>query len=369
MRRVSVSDPRSSFSVILRELHAHAFPLYTHADCQLSPFSNQIESETFDLAGHSSSTIQKQFRDALSEPLPLSEMIRLTFITGAGKLGRQKYDEGAARAITSTLRDVGYEEDRGASAVLECAGTFKMQHDTGKNLKTVVVFPKVTGVGEGELAGGPKGSLIPVGTPEHRLAHSSINVFQANIESKCQTWSQKKGCAVALEALKEIVQPLDNKLMTGTPLTEIEQECYDSVSLASLEEKLAHVKKLMHKQVDNGLVTAQERTTFLHQVGERLQTLTTDIAEAEKQGKMKRVENLTAAKAKTQERKAMLTNISPKPAPPLKNEQQINTLRQELSPIEEIEDSSKGRLLTLKESQAIGRKEEILQQIMEQEVR
>jgi len=40
-------------------------------------------------------------KDAFATPLPTPEMIRLTFITGAGKLGRQKYDENAARCVTS----------------------------------------------------------------------------------------------------------------------------------------------------------------------------------------------------------------------------------------------------------------------------
>ena len=86
-----------------------------------------VESETFDLAGQNVTTITNTIRSAFSEPMPLTEMIRITFVTGAGKLGRQKYDEGAAKAVTSTLRELGYEEDRGASAVLECAGSFKQR--------------------------------------------------------------------------------------------------------------------------------------------------------------------------------------------------------------------------------------------------
>jgi hypothetical protein len=39
------------------------------------------------------------------------------------------------------LRTVGFEEDRGASAVMECAGTYKYQHDTDKDLKFIHVFP------------------------------------------------------------------------------------------------------------------------------------------------------------------------------------------------------------------------------------
>ena len=156
------------------------------------------ESETFDLAGQNVSTITNTIHSAFSEPLPLTEMVRITFVTGAGKLGRQKYDEGAAKAVTSTLRDVGFEEDRGASCVVECAGSFKLQHDTGKNLKTVVVFPKIL-----ELEAGVEGltiddgaapqSLFQEGSPESMIAVSSMTVFERMVKSKCPSWQQKKG--------------------------------------------------------------------------------------------------------------------------------------------------------------------------------
>ena len=94
------------------------------------------ESGTFDLAGQSPASISANITQAFSSAFPLDDMIRITFITGAGKLGRQKYDDGCAKAVTSALRSLGFEEDRTASCVRECAGSFKLQHDTGKNLKT-----------------------------------------------------------------------------------------------------------------------------------------------------------------------------------------------------------------------------------------
>ena len=135
---------------------------------------NAEESETFDLGGQNVSTITNTIQAAFAKPLPLKDkMIRITFVTGAGKQARQKYDEGAARAVTSTLRDLGYEEDRAASCVVECAGTFKLQHDTGKNLKTVVVFPKIVGGSKNGSGDGTnnanrdesKPSLVPEGCP------------------------------------------------------------------------------------------------------------------------------------------------------------------------------------------------------------
>ena len=98
------------------------------------------ESETFDLAGQNVTTITKTIETAFQEPFSVENkegMIRLTFVVGAGKASRQNYNAGAAKAVTSSLIRCGYEEDRGASSVAECGGSFKTQHDTGK-LKVVV---------------------------------------------------------------------------------------------------------------------------------------------------------------------------------------------------------------------------------------
>ena len=299
-------------------------------------------------------------------------MIRLTFVTGAGKLGRARYDDGAAKAVTATLRELGYEEDRGASAVMDCAGSFKLQHDTGKNLKTVVVFPKISADAGVEGAMGNLGlgtaSMLADGSIEHKLAYTTMNVFPRMMESKCETWSQKKGCVAALTEVKGMAESLDAKLMQGQPLTDTEQDYYKSVSLTSLEEKLACVRDSMHKQVDAGNITANEKKQLLEHVAERIETLGTEIHEAEAQGKAKRVENLKTQETKARERKAKLQSVTTKPLPRLKNEDAIAKLRKELAPMLEFEEAAKGRLLTLKESQSVARKDEIVQEIEELEV-
>lgn len=332
------------------------------------------ESETFDLAGSSASTIESLIRDAFLEPFALSEMIRLTFVTGAGKLGRAKYDENAAKAVTAALRELGYEEDRGASAVLECAGLFKLQHDTGKNLKTVVVFPKridAASVGGDSARNGlnKQESLVPEGTPLHKIVHTTMNVFPRMIESMCSSWSQKKGCTTAINELVEIAEQLDKKLLQGEPLTDAEQDFYDNVSLTSLHDKLTCVRDLMHKQVDEGKITKEERQQLTAQVDEKLDTLTKEIKEAEEQGKAKRLENLKNALATAKVRKDKLQSTSPVSPAVLKNEASISKLRKELKPLLEIEESAKGRLMTLKESQSVARKDEILEEIEKLEVR
>jgi len=260
--------------------------------------------------------------------------------------------------------------------VLECAGSFKQQHDTGKNLKTVVVFPKITAsagnvASPSDVEGGMQHlslddgglSLIPENSPEHSIAFASQTVFERMLASKCQTWSQKKGCITAIGTIKTVLEALEQKLVSGTPLTDSEQNFYDSVSMTSLEEKLAFVKSQQHQQVDDGKLTVGERLMLLQQVGERIDTLKDEKTQAEADGKAKRVQNLTNALSKAEERKASLEKIVGKPPPPLKHEAEIGKLRKDLEPLLQVEEASKGRLLSVKETQALGRKDEIEEQI------
>jgi hypothetical protein len=302
-------------------------------------------------------------------------MIRLTLVTGAGKLGRAKYDEQAARVVTTTLKELGYEEDRGASAVMECAGTFKLQHDTGKNLKTVVIFPKISASAGLENAMGKVGlneksgvRYIAEGSIEEKLIQTTINVFPRMIESKCETWTQKKGCIAALTSLKTFAESLDNKLLQGHPLTDVEQEFYNTVSLTSLEEKLTCIRDLMAKQVDSGHITSDEKKQLLEQISDRLAALSDELSEAEAQSKAKRVENFKMQIEKAKIRQAKIQSLSTISLPKLKNEDAICKLRREQLPLLEIEQAAKGRLLTLKESQSVARKDEISEEIHQLEL-
>ena len=315
-------------------------------------------------------TITNTIQSAFAEPFALGNMIRITFITGAGKLGRQKYDDGAAKAVTSTLRDLGFEEDRGASCVVECAGSYKLQHDTGKNLKTVVVFPKILGAsametGMNALSVGPS-SLLNENSPEHMIAMSSKSVFERMLTSKCASWTQKKGCLAALEELQTILQDLDKKLLSGTPLTDAEQDFFDAVSLASLGEKETIVKHQMQQQVEEQQnITKAEKDSLIKQVAERLEILDQDIQESA--GKPKKLEKIATMKTKALQRKELLEKITPKVPHALRHEAEIQKLRVEMRPLQAIEDSTKGRLMTVKETQTLARKTEILEEIKELE--
>jgi hypothetical protein len=252
-----------------------------------------------------------------------------------------------------------------------------MQHDTGKNLKTVVVFPNIvgdtgndTGLEDGMhgLSTG-EAPLIPKSSPVHMIVVSSSSVFSRMLSSKCPSWSQKRGCLTALGQVKDVIGQLDAKLLTGTPLSNPEQDLYDSVSIASIDEKEAFIKKEMQAQVEGGEITNTEKVFLVNQVTEKIESLSKEVAEAQAEKKPKKADKLNAMKEKTLARQKMLEEITPVKPHPLRHEAEIAKLRKEMRPLQQLEDSAKGRLLSVKETTTMARKDEILEDIEQLEVR
>ena len=121
----------------------------------------------------------------------------------------------------------------------------------------------------------------------------------------------------------------------------------------------------MHSQVEDGAITNREKQQLLSQLTERLEKISSELKEA----KAKKAEKLNEMKTKMEARKQMLSGISPKSLPKLKHEAEILKLYAEMESLSEIVDAAAGRLMSLKESKALARKEEIEQEITDLEVR
>jgi len=304
-------------------------------------------------------------------------MIRITFVTGAGKLARQKYDENAARTVTSALRSLGYEEDRAASCVVECAGTFKSQHDTGKNLKTIVVFPNIENKGmeedNGALQSGMdkmnigsnSSSKLPNGSAEHMCAVSSMQVFTKMLSSKCPSWAQKKGCLAAINSVLELVQSFENELSRGQPLSDQDQDLFDSISVDLLSQKETLVKNEMQQQVEDGKLIKSEKEMLLAQVTAKLAKVEEESKNAKKENKPKKLEKLKPVIERLQTRQKKLEDIVPQPPHRLRHEADIVKLRVEMQPLLKLENETKGRLLSMKETKTLSRKADIMAEIEE----
>eukprot|EP00574_Skeletonema_japonicum_P001346 CAMPEP_0201739054 /NCGR_PEP_ID=MMETSP0593-20130828/45570_1 /ASSEMBLY_ACC=CAM_ASM_000672 /TAXON_ID=267983 /ORGANISM="Skeletonema japonicum, Strain CCMP2506" /LENGTH=806 /DNA_ID=CAMNT_0048233293 /DNA_START=126 /DNA_END=2547 /DNA_ORIENTATION=+ len=257
-----------------------------------SSIRSSLESSTFDLAGHDATSIQSITRDAFSTPFPpLDQMIRITFVVGAGKLSRQKYDAKAMQILTAALRELEYVEDRGAGCSLDCAGCFKTQHDTGKNLFTVVVFPKLSASNNSSnnANGGENEEdepLLPTNSPGYKIAVCSISTFQSLLSSQCSTYAQKRKCMECIEGLMELLQSIEEKLMGGHPLDSAEQSLYDEMD--DLSEKLAFTQKEAAKHVDEGLLTVEEKEMLVEMNQKRISVLMKEKSSAAVAEKLKK---------------------------------------------------------------------------------
>ena len=327
------------------------------------------ENEVFDLGGQTAATIESTIQAAFAEPFEgLDEMIRITLVTGAvsrnrlcrvvvcfvdfmtshlarerqGKQARQKYDEQAHKAVMTALQQVGYTEDRTASGVMECAGMYKLQHDTGKNLKTVVVYPRVVSAKSSTRTDpeNKQDALIPEHAPGYKLAVAPMPTFQNIIKSKCPSWSQKKGCLECLDALTDIIQSLDDKLMHGQPLSETEQSFYSVVS--QLEDKKEYLRHESKQQVEEGQITELEKELLVEHNAQRRKEAPDNT-------------NLL-------ERKKLLESIDPIEPAKLKHHAAISKLQKEVAQLLHLNEN---QLLSVKERQLVTRREQIWEEIAE----
>jgi hypothetical protein len=326
---------------------------------------SSLESSSFDLAGHDATSIQSITHDAFSTPFPpLDQMIRITFVVGAGKLSRQKYDAKAMQILTAALRELDYVEDRGAGCSFDCAGCFKTQHDTGKNLFTVVVFPKVSGGGNASNSASGDANeeeepLLPTNSPGYKIAVCSISTFQSLLSSQCPTYAQKRKCMECIEGLVELLQSIENKLMGGHPLDSAEQSLYDEMD--ELTEKLAYTQKEAAKHVDEGFLTVQEKEMLVEMNQTRIVTLMKEKSSAAVAEKLKKaLARKEYLQRLTDEKLSSLSSTYP---PPLRHEGKLTPLRKKLLPLQVLEGKAKGGFLTLAETRALTEKEEIESEI------
>ena len=278
-----------------------------------------------------------------------------TFIVGGGKLSRSKYDPKCGQVVTAALSTLGFVEDRGASCVNECAGCFKSQHDTGKNIYTVVVFPRiellVSTASSGSHDGDDDDDLIPTNSPGYKMAVAPLTTFKNLLSTYVPTYLEKKACQQTLDGLLELEQAIESKMMNGNPLDSAEQSFYDSA--CDLREKHSHVQKEASKHVEDGRLTAGEKDYILELNENRINTLMSEKSSAATAERLK----------KALARKQQLQKISPVNSeqypPPLRYEANIRALRKKVMPLCAIEDNAKGRLMTLAETRAVTEKEEL----------
>jgi polyhydroxyalkanoate synthesis regulator phasin len=255
---------------------------------QLSGMAGEIRaattSEQFDLAGYTEARAKELMVQAFSTPLDApTEMVKFTFVVGGGKLVRSRYSDDMTKWVTNALKELGYSDDRSAAVDFTSQGTYKQQHDTGQNLKYLIVFPRVTcgqdGGGGGKASSSDTGTAGPnTSSKEYIVAACEFSTFCEIVNSKTQSWSQRKRLLKVLQDAKVEFDALEQKLMQGALLSPAEQAVYDSNSGCDTE-KIAWLQGEIKGMVDSGKLTAEEKTQLVESMGETLKGLEEELAQ------------------------------------------------------------------------------------------
>ena len=190
--------------------------------------------------------------------------LKVSFVVGAGKKGRQKYSQSLPKDLISALGSIGFSEDRAASACLECCGrwspssssssahplthvsvslslslslspratgTYKYQHDTDKDLKFLHVFPHVSpGQGEGSEGegSGEEGYDEDEDSPEEICRRISLEELEDFVKHNVKKFSQKRILQMKLKGFRAEFEELEAKMMIFGPLDPKEDAKYNN---------------------------------------------------------------------------------------------------------------------------------------------
>jgi hypothetical protein len=304
---------------------------------------NAIENEQFDLGGYTEPRITQLVQAAFGTPLSgRSEMIRLTFVVGGGKLVRSRYPEELPKWMATALRDIGYVEDRSAACTLECQGMFKQQHDTGQNLKTLMVFPRLE-IESSSMKRPMSAPAVDEPTKENPSSEKSIIISCSLEELEKYTpmyltsWRQKKRAQKFLQESLTSFTLLEGKLVRGEPLDAAEQAQYDQNAGRDVNaEKVAWLQQSIKHMVDSGELTSSEKAELVATQESTLKSLAMELAAActiddvkKKDALQKKQQHLLTRAAFVHER--MSTRSSPYQ---LRHHEEIVTLRLQLLPLQ-----------------------------------
>lgn len=322
-----------------------------------------VTSDQFDLGGYTETRARDLIIQSFAKPLTApSEMIKITFVVGGGKLVRSRYAEDLPKWIMAALRDIGFQEDRSAAETFDSQGTFKHQHDIGQNLKYVIVYPHVTCATKGKASSEDSGdTLLDENSPEYLVLASELPTFQEMVGSKVVSYTQKKKLLKFLQQQSESFKSVEAKLMTGAKLTTAEQFIYGNVS-DNHEQKLAWLQNQIKEMVDQGQITAREKADLLHHIEANLQSIQQEIETAKAENKPKKVEKLEAKREASSHRKQFVEKLSPLP-PRLPRGEEIRKIYFRLFPLLAIEDKSRSMSLTMQDLKLLEEKPDLEREI------
>ncbi|RHY37539.1 hypothetical protein DYB34_008198 [Aphanomyces astaci] len=296
-----------------------------------------VANEQFDLGGFTEPRTHDLIVAAFGTPLTApTEMIRFTFIVGGGKLVRARYSEQLPKWMTAALREVGY---------VNVAVLCPHQKDTGANLLTIQVFPRLTlAVGTGGEDLEDKQATVDVDSPEYLCISSDLETFQRMIvPAKARSWVQKKRFLKALQGSMSAFQHLEEKLMRGEALMPVEQLMYDgNIGLEVNTEKCVWLQGEIKRMVDEGHLTNAEKDEVIATLQQNLEHIAEDVDASS--GKKK--DKLLEKQATIQARLALVESHKANVVYRLRKSAEIVKLRVELLGVLALQEKERSLSLT-----------------------
>mmetsp|Transcript_7121 Transcript_7121/g.18397 ORF Transcript_7121/g.18397 Transcript_7121/m.18397 type:complete len:415 (-) Transcript_7121:109-1353(-) len=313
--------------------------------------------ELHDLGGYDATQVQELVSNAFGTPLPCKQPVKVSFVVGAGKKGRQKYSATLPKDLIGALSSLGFEEDRGASACWECCGNYKYQHDTDKDLKFLHVFPHVSKAKAGGGGGGSDSESEydeEEDSPEWICRSVSCEELEDYVKHNVKKFSQKRVLLKKLKSFREEFESLESKMISTGRLDAREEKIYNN-SL-ELSEKIDFVSCAMEQMVNDGKLTKGEVGLVRDQLSEKLKGLEAERQKADAAGKMKKVAKIEQAMGKVVMKKALVDGRKPI-VYAIKHEREIKKLRRELAEISKLEQGK--QLMDVATVKKIGKKDEL----------
>lgn len=227
-------------------------------------------TETIDLAKVSPAKGDELIKLAFKEPFSLAKQIRITFIVGAGKLGRQKYDPTLTKTLCTALETLGFNQDPGASCVNNCQGKFKHQHDTGQNLMYLHVFPKLSAAATSAAPAAAAASTASKSTHEDQIINCNMKDFEDILRRHCTTWLQRRRCLQVLESFNSKLQSIEDKMCLSQLVSQQEKELYGETDRDLVQDKMKAAQAGMKTLVQAQNIGADAKDYLIKQVTDKI---------------------------------------------------------------------------------------------------
>jgi len=320
------------------------------------------ESDEFELAGYDQARCDEFAKSAFSDPFELQEMVKLSFVVGGGKLVRQKFSDDLPKMFMAALTAIGFVDDSTAACEAGSGGKFKFQHDTGKNLKFVHVFPRISaarpvaGGGEGEEEE-EEAEEKPT-SPEDMLCRCPQKDFERLLAEHVGTYAEKRKLLDIIKGRISSLEQIEAKMARLEQLSTEEQTLFDDVGADELREKTKFLTGELQRMVDQGQLTTAEKAAFLEQLEGKIAAVEAELAKAEAEGKAKKVQALAQQREVAQKTRAAVKDAPSASLPSLRHASELRKLHGKIAELNRIEKASKGHY-SMDELKRLGERPEI----------